>query len=73
MPTGRPEFDPPEKVETTADRIIREAIEAGEFDDLRGTGKPIPGAGTADDEMWWVRSWIERNREPGDQEPSKRE
>jgi hypothetical protein len=52
-----------EQVEPVAERIIREAIEAGEFDDLAGTGKPIPGRGTVDDELWWVRTWVERNRE----------
>jgi hypothetical protein len=57
-----------ETMETTADRIVREAMEAGEFDDLPGTGKPIPGKGTVDDDMWWVRSWLERNREPDDQD-----
>jgi hypothetical protein len=46
-----------------AERIIREAIDAGAFDDLPGQGKPIPGAGRPDDDMWWVRRWIERNRD----------
>ncbi len=48
-----------------ADRLIRKAMEAGEFDDLPGTGKPIPGAGTVDDELWWVRSWLKRNQDQG--------
>jgi hypothetical protein len=71
MPAGQPDprFDP-EPAETLADRIIREAMEAGEFDDLPGLGKPIPGAGTVDDEMWWVRSWVERNHEPPTEESS---
>lgn len=70
MPTGPPDFynPAPGENESTADRIIREAMEAGEFDDLPGTGKPIPGAGSFDDEGWWVRSWVERNRDP-DQGP----
>jgi len=50
--------------ESLAERRIREAIRAGEFDDLPETGQPIPGAGTRDDDLWWVRSWIERNRSP---------
>lgn len=49
-------------VRARAERIIRKAMEAGEFDDLPGTGKPIPGAGTVDDELWWVRSWLRRNQ-----------
>jgi hypothetical protein len=48
--------------ETFVDRIIREAAERGEFEDLPGKGKPIPGAGTVDTEGWWIRRWVERNR-----------
>lgn len=49
--------------EHPAERIIRDAIEAGEFENLPGEGKPIPGAGTVDDDLWWVRRWAERQRE----------
>lgn len=42
--------------------MIREACERGEFNDLPGKGKPIPGVGTVDTEGWWIRSWVERNR-----------
>jgi len=75
MPTGPPDFHPlqPGENETTADRIIREAMEAGEFDDLPGVGRPIPGGGNVDDDLWWVRSWMERNRDPDGQHPSSRE
>jgi hypothetical protein len=38
-------------------------MEAGEFDDLPGAGKPLPGAGVPDDDLWWVRDWLTRNRE----------
>jgi hypothetical protein len=41
--------------ETWIDKQIREAAERGEFDDLPGTGKPIPGGGRPDDEMWWIK------------------
>jgi hypothetical protein len=58
----------PDRFETLAERRIREAIEAGEFEDLPGEGKPLPGAGTADDEMWWVRSWLRRNSADGERE-----
>ena len=43
-----------DRFESLPERLIREAIEAGEFDDLPGEGEPIPGAGTVDDELWWV-------------------
>jgi hypothetical protein len=48
--------------ESFVDRIVREAIARGEFDDLPGTGKPLPGEGTIDGEGWWIRRWITRSR-----------
>ena len=54
---------PGESFEAHVDRVIREATERGEFDDLPGEGKPIPGAGAKDDEGWWLRKWVKRNRE----------
>lgn len=46
--------------ETWIDRQIREASERGEFDNLPGAGKPIPGVGGPDDEMWWVKQLMRR-------------
>jgi hypothetical protein len=54
--------DPVEQA-TWIDALIKEADARGEFDNLPGTGKPIPGAGTKDDDLWWVRSWLERNKD----------
>jgi hypothetical protein len=54
---------PADVYETLPERLIREAMEAGEFDDLPGAGKPLPGAGVPDDDLWWVRDWLTRNRE----------
>lgn len=51
-----------DRFESLPERLIREAIEAGGFDDLPGEGEPIPGAGTVDDELWWVRAWLKRNQ-----------
>lgn len=51
----------PKNFESDVDRIIREAMERGEFEALPGAGKPIPGAGQPDDELWWVREFIQRN------------
>lgn len=45
-----------------AERLIQDAIEVGEFEDLPGAGKPIPGAGTHDDPLWWARAYMERLR-----------
>ncbi len=52
---------PGEPFESHVDRLLREAMERGDFDDLPGKGKPIPGAGTKDDEYWWLRKWVKRN------------
>lgn len=67
MPTGRPD-----STHFVAERLIQDAMKAGEFDDLQGAGRPIRGAGTKDDAGWWIRSWVERNR-GDDQESSNRE
>ena len=50
-----------EPKETLVDRLIREAIESGDFDNLPGAGKPIPRAGKPDDGYWWFRDWVKRN------------
>lgn len=55
----------PQQNPTWIDEIIKKAQDDGAFDNLPGTGKPIPGAGKPDDELWWFRSWIKRNRDPG--------
>ena len=63
-----------QRQEAFVDRVIREAMERGDFDDLPGKGEPIPGAGTVDTEGWWVRRWVERHRQedqpPSDERPS---
>lgn len=41
--------------ESWVDRQIREARERGEFDDLPGAGKPLPGANKPHDPNWWVK------------------
>lgn len=68
----RPVSNPPPELcfglgvagETYVERLIREAMEAGRFDDLAGAGEPIPGMGTKDDALWWVRKWVRRNQDP---------
>jgi hypothetical protein len=57
------DMEPPPPYETLPERLIREAMEAGEFDELPGAGKPLPGAGVPDDDLWWVREWLKRTRE----------
>ena len=50
--------------ESWVDRQIREAIERGEFANLPGQGKPIRGLNGRDDENWWVKAYLERERLP---------
>jgi len=46
--------------ESWADRQIRESMERGEFDNLLGAGKPIPGLGGRQDDNWWLKGFLER-------------
>jgi hypothetical protein len=46
--------------ETWIDKQIREATERGAFDNLPGAGKPIPHLD--DDEMWWVKQLMRREK-----------
>lgn len=48
--------------ESVADRLIRESIERGEFDDLPGAGKPIAGLNKPYDAQWWLKSFLDRER-----------
>jgi DnaJ homologue, subfamily C, member 28, conserved domain len=43
------------RFETWIDRQIRQATERGDFDDLPGSGAPLPGLGKGYDDMWWVK------------------
>ena len=46
--------------ETAIERQLREAAERGEFDNLSGTGKPLPGHGQEYDEDWWFKDFLRR-------------
>ncbi|MEV4465565.1 DUF1992 domain-containing protein [Micromonospora echinofusca] len=52
--------------EATVEARIRAAQEQGEFDNLPGMGKPIPGRGQPYDESWWIKSFLEREKLPTD-------
>lgn len=47
------------------DMQIQQAMRRGEFDDLPGAGKPIPGIDRPHDPDWWVKRLIERERITG--------
>jgi hypothetical protein len=51
-----------ENWESPVERAIREAQERGEFDNLPGTGKPLPSLGDPEreDPDWWVKRFAER-------------
>jgi hypothetical protein len=48
------------RFESWVERQIREAQERGEFDNLAGAGKPLPGLTGHYDEMWWVKQVVQR-------------
>jgi hypothetical protein len=52
------------RYESLIDRQIRMAQERGDFDDLPGKGKPLPGLDGPDDENWWLRRYVEREGVP---------
>ncbi|MDT5026775.1 MAG: hypothetical protein QOE61_3201 [Micromonosporaceae bacterium] len=51
--------------ESRIDRQIREAQERGEFDNLPGSGKPLPDRGELYDENWWVKELVRRENLTG--------
>jgi hypothetical protein len=44
---------------------IQQAIRRGDFDDLPGAGKPLPGLTGTHDPDWWIRRKIEREQLTG--------
>ncbi|WP_308042821.1 DUF1992 domain-containing protein [Micromonospora sp. PLK6-60] len=52
--------------EAAVEAQIRSAQERGEFDNLPGMGKPIPGGNEPYDEAWWIKSFLEREKLPTD-------
>jgi hypothetical protein len=44
---------------------VQQAMRRGEFDNLSGTGKPIPGLDAPHDPDWWLKRLIERERITG--------
>ncbi len=47
------------------DSVIQQAIRRGDFDDLPGSGKPLPGLTDVHDPDWWIRHKIEREQLTG--------
>jgi hypothetical protein len=54
---------PPDKAwDVWIEQLIQEAKDAGEFDQLEGKGKPIPGVEAPYDPDWWVKKLLEREK-----------
>lgn len=49
-----------DRIESLIEARIRTARENGEFEDLPGAGKPIPGRGEPYDEDWWIKEYLRR-------------
>ena len=50
--------EPHDRVE----RVIRDAQADGLFDDLAGSGRPLPDIDRPYEPGWWARKWVERDR-----------
>jgi hypothetical protein len=48
--------------ESWIEQQIREAREAGLFDNLPGAGKPLPSLAEGYDPLWWVKQLVQRER-----------
>jgi len=48
--------------ETWIDAQIRVATEQGAFDNLPGTGKPLPNLDQSYDPLWWVKQLVKREQ-----------
>jgi hypothetical protein len=54
------------RYESAIDQQIRMAEERGDFADLPGKGKPLPGLDDPYDENWWVKGWVQREGVPSE-------
>lgn len=48
--------------ESIVERQIAEAAERGEFEDLPGQGRPIPGLDRPYDPAWWAKRLVQREQ-----------
>ncbi len=51
-------------IHSWVDRLVHEAQERGEFDNLSGAGKPLKGLDRPYDENWWINQKIEEEEVP---------
>ncbi|WAH95684.1 J-domain-containing protein [Arthrobacter sp. MMS18-M83] len=64
---GEEERQKRKKVDDAArvEYLIRDAMAQGKFDNLKYSGKPIPGLGESYDPDWWVKGLIQREHLSG--------
>src|SRR4051812_32410956 len=48
--------------ESVVEKQIREAMEQGAFDNLKGKGQPIRDLGIERDPLWWAKKLVEREK-----------
>lgn len=48
--------------ESFVERQIREAQQEGAFENLPGFGKPMPELDEPEDDLWWVKNLLKRER-----------
>jgi hypothetical protein len=54
----------PSQFQSVVDAQIRSAQARGAFDNLPGSGKPIPGLMDPDDPLWWIKGFVKREKVP---------
>jgi hypothetical protein len=57
---AQPNQPPVGPIENWVERQIREAMDRGEFDNLPGEGKPLPGIDDPPDPLWWIKRKMKR-------------
>lgn len=65
--------DPIKRVADLAERRIQEAMAEGAFDDLPGSGKPLPDERFHYDPTWWSRRYMDRLRDEDEKHDRVRE
>ncbi len=50
----------PRDVPSVVDKAVRDAEARGDFENLPGLGKPIPGLNRPHDELWWLKQMLQR-------------
>ena len=50
----------PGRADSWIDRLMREAEERGDFDDLAGRGRPLENLAEVHDPAWWAKNFVQR-------------